>query len=93
LEQRQQVRYALLTETQSLSSIGTQQALRVLEATAAQLGGALAPAAHARVLLSRLIDQESLLLAFNDAFSTFVLISLCGLVLGFFFRRARPQQR
>jgi hypothetical protein len=45
------------------------------------------------VLLSRLIDQESLLLAFNDAFSTFVLISLCGLALGFFFRRARSQQR
>ena len=93
LEQRQQVRYALLAETQSLSSVGTRQALRALEATAAQIGGALAPAAHARVLLSRLIDQESLLLAFNDAFSTFVLISLCGLALGFFFRRARPQQR
>jgi predicted MFS family arabinose efflux permease len=93
LEQRQQVRYALLAETQSLSSVGTQQALRALEATAAQIGGALAPAAHAKVLLSRLIDQESLLLAFNDAFSTFVLISLCGLALGFFFRRARPPQR
>ena len=34
LEQRQQVRYALLAETQVLSSVGTQQALRALEATA-----------------------------------------------------------
>jgi EmrB/QacA subfamily drug resistance transporter len=93
LEQRQQVRYALLAETQLLSSVGTQQALRALEASAAQIGGALSPAAHAKVLLSRLLDQESLLLAFNDAFSTFVLISLCGLALGFFFRRARPQHR
>jgi DHA2 family multidrug resistance protein len=92
LEQRQQVRYALLAETQSLSAVGTQQALRTLEATAAQIGGALAPVAHAKVLLSRLLDQEALLLAFNDAFSTFVLISLCGLVLGFFFRRARRSQ-
>jgi len=89
LAQRQQVRYAYLAETQSLSSVGTQQGLQALEATAAQLGGALAPAAHARVLLSRLLDQESLLLAFNDAFSTFVLISLCGLVLGLFFRRTQ----
>jgi hypothetical protein len=93
LEQRQQVRYALLAETQVLSSAGTQQALRALETAAAQIGGALAPAAHAKVLLSRLIDQESLLLAFNDAFSTFVFISLCGLALGCFFRRARSQQR
>jgi EmrB/QacA subfamily drug resistance transporter len=93
LEQRQQVRYALLAETQVLSSVGTQQALQALETAAAQLGGALAPAAHAKELLSRLLDQEALLLAFNDAFSTFVLISVCGLVLGLFFRRARPQQR
>jgi MFS family permease len=93
LEQRQQVRYALLAETQLLSSVGTQQALRALEATAVQIGGALSPTVHAKVLLSRLLDQESLLLAFNDAFSTFVLISLCGLALGFFFRHARPPQR
>ena len=93
LEHRQQVRYALLAETQVLSAVGTQQALQALETAAAQLGGALAPAAHAKVLLSRLLDQEALLLAFNDAFSTFVLISVCGLVLGLFFRRARPQQR
>jgi DHA2 family multidrug resistance protein len=93
LDQRQQVRYALLAETQVLSSVGTQQALQALETAAAQLGGALAPAAHAHVLLSRLLDQEALLLAFNDAFSTFVLISVCGLVLGLFFRRARSQQR
>jgi DHA2 family multidrug resistance protein len=93
LEQRQQVRYALLAETQVLSAVGTQQALQALETAAAQLGGALAPAAHAKVLLSRLLDQEALLLAFNDAFSTFVLISVCGLVLGLFFRRARAQQR
>jgi hypothetical protein len=73
--------------------VGTQQALQALETAAAQLGGALAPAAHAKELLSRLLDQEALLLAFNDAFSTFVLISVCGLVLGLFFRRARPQQR
>jgi MFS transporter, DHA2 family, multidrug resistance protein len=93
LEQRQQVRYALLAETQALSAVGTQHALRSLEAVAAQLGGALAPAAHAKVLLSRMINQEALLLAFNDAFSTFVVISLGGLVLALFFRRARPQQR
>jgi len=92
LEQRQQVRYALLAETQQLSSVGTQQALHALEAAAAQIGGALAPAAHARVLLSRLIDQESWLLAFNDTFGTFLIISLCGLALALFFRRARPQQ-
>jgi DHA2 family multidrug resistance protein len=93
LEQRQQVRYALLAETQALPAVGTQQALQALEAVAAHIGGAMPPAAHARVLLSRLIDQESLLLAFNDTFSTFILISLCGLILVLFFRRARPQQR
>lgn len=93
LEQRQQVRYALLAETQVLPAVGTQQALRALEAIAAQLGSAVAPAIHARVLLSRLISQEALLLAFNDTFSTFIVISLAGLVLALFFRRARPQQR
>ena len=93
LEQRQQVRYALLAETQTLSAIGTQHALRSLEAVATQIGGAVAPATHARVLLSRLITQEALLLAFNDTFSTFIVISLAGLELALFFRRARPQQR
>lgn len=93
LEQRQQVRYALLAETQVLPAVGTQQALRALEAIAAQLGSAVAPATHARVLLSRLINQEALLLAFNDTFSTFIVISLAGLVLALFFRRARLQQR
>jgi hypothetical protein len=48
---------------------------------------------HARVLLSRLIDQESLLLAFNDTFSTFILTAICGLALVLFFRRVHPQQR
>ena len=90
LEQRQHVCYALLAETQVLPAVGTQQTLRSLEAVAAQLGGTLAPAAHARVLLGRLIDQEALLLAFNDTFSTFVLISLCGLILALWFRRAHP---
>jgi hypothetical protein len=32
-------------------------------------------------------------LAFNDTFSTFILISLCGLALVVFFRHARPQAR
>ena len=91
LEQRQQVRYALLAETQALSAVGTQHALRSLEAVAAQLGGALAPAAHAKVLLSRMINQEALLLAFNDAFSTFVVISLGGLVLALFFHPPQKQ--
>jgi len=91
LEQRQHVRYALLAETQLLPSEGMQQALRTLEATATQIGGALPPASHARVLLSRLLDQEALLLAFNDTFSTFILISLCGMALALFFRRARSQ--
>lgn len=91
LEQRQQVRYALLAETQMLSAVGTQHALQAFETVATQSGGALPAATHARVLLSRLIEQESLLLAFNDTFSTFLVISLCGLILVLFFRRARPQ--
>jgi EmrB/QacA subfamily drug resistance transporter len=91
LEQRQQIRYAWLAETQVLSAAGTQQALRSLEAVATQLGGALPPPVHARVILSRLLEQEALLLAFNDTFSTFILISLCGLALVGFFRHARPR--
>jgi hypothetical protein len=42
-------------------------------------------------LLSRLIDRETLLLAFNNTFfGYFAVISLCGLVLVLFFRRAWP---
>jgi hypothetical protein len=90
LEQRQHIRQALLAQTQTLSAVGTQQALRTLETLAMQLGGGLPPSVHARVLLGRLIDREALLLAFNDAFGTFALISLCGLALGLFFHRAHP---
>jgi MFS transporter, DHA2 family, multidrug resistance protein len=90
LEQRHHVRHALLAETQTLSAAGTQQGLRTLEALAAQLGGGLPPSVHAKVLLSRLIDREALLLAFNDAFGTFAILSLCGLALGLFFHRAPP---
>jgi hypothetical protein len=66
LERRQQVRYTSGREV--LSAVGTQQASR-LETAAAQFRGVFAPAAHAKVLLSRLLDQEALLLAFSDAFS------------------------
>jgi MFS transporter, DHA2 family, multidrug resistance protein len=90
LEQRHHVRHALLAETQTLSAAGTQQGLRTLEALAAQLGGGLPPSVHAQVLLSRLIDREALLLAFNDAFGTLAMLSLCGLALGLFFHRAHP---
>ena len=90
LEQRHYIRQALLAQTQTLSAVGTQQALRTLETLAAQLGGGLPPSLHARVLLSRLIDREALLLAFNDAFGTFAIISLCALALGLFFHRAQP---
>jgi hypothetical protein len=92
LEQRQHIRHALLAETQTFAAAGTQQALRTLEALAAQFGGGLPPSVHAQVLLSRLIEQEALLLAFNDAFGTFVLLSLCGLTLVLFFRRAPPSR-
>jgi hypothetical protein len=90
LEQRHHIRQALLAQTQTLSAAGTQQALHTLETLAAQLGGGLPPSVHARVLLSRLIDREALLLAFNDAFGTFAIISLCALALGLFFHRAQP---
>ncbi len=93
LEQRQYVRQALLAETQSLAEVGTQQALQAFEAIATQLGGALPSAIHARVLLSRFLDREALLLAFNDTFATFVIIALSGLLLALFFRRAHPPQR
>jgi hypothetical protein len=82
---------ALLAETQSLAAAGTQHALQTLETLATQLGGALSPAVHARVLLGRMINREALLLAFNDSFSFFIALSLCGLVLALFFRRARAR--
>jgi MFS transporter, DHA2 family, multidrug resistance protein len=90
LEQRHHIRHALLAETQTFAAVGTQQALRTLEVLAAQLGGGLPPDVHAQVLLGRLIEREALLLAFNDAFGTFALISLCGLALGLFFHHAPP---
>jgi DHA2 family multidrug resistance protein len=93
LDQRYQVRLAWLAETQSLPAAGTQHALQTLETLAAQLGGALSPAVHARVLLGRIINREALLLAFNDAFGFFIVISLCGLVLTVFFRQARSTSR
>jgi len=88
LDQREQIRQAWLAETQQLTSVGTQQALEALEAAAAQIGSAIPPALHANVLLGRVIDQEAILLAFNDAAALFVVISLCGLILAPFFRRA-----
>jgi EmrB/QacA subfamily drug resistance transporter len=90
LEQRQYVRQAWLAETQILPAVGTQQTLHALETLAAQIGGGLPPALHARVLLARFINSEALLLAFNDSFGVFVIISLCAVVLVLFFRRVRP---
>jgi EmrB/QacA subfamily drug resistance transporter len=90
LDQRQQVRQALLAETQQLTAVGTQHALRTFEGVATSIGGSLPPSLHAKVLLSRLINREATMLAFNDGFSFFVIISLCGLFLVLFFRRARP---
>lgn len=90
LEQRQHVRQALLVETQLLSSVGTQQTLSALELLATQTGSTLPAALHAKVLLGRLINQEALLLAFNDSFSVFVIITLFATGLVGFFRRARP---
>lgn len=90
LEQRHSIRQALLVETQLLSSEGTQQTMRALESMASRLGDTLSSPVQAKVLLSRFIDREALLLAFNDTFATFILISLCGLALALFFRRARP---
>lgn len=91
LEQRQYVRQTWLAETQMLPSVGTQQALRSLESLAAQLGGALPSNLHAKVLLGRLINREALLLAFNDSFSLFVVITVAAAALVLFFRRARPR--
>ena len=92
LEQRHYIRQALLAETQTLSSVGTQQTLDIMQNLAVQIGGGLSPALHAKVLLGRLINREALLLAFNDSFSIFVIISLTATVLVLFFRKARLQQ-
>lgn len=92
LEQRLHVRHALLTETQQLTSVGTQNALRLLERTADQVGGDLPGIVRAKVFIGHFIHQESLILAFNDAFSFFVIISLSGLLIVPFFRRGRPVQ-
>ncbi|MEE8290740.1 MAG: hypothetical protein V3R80_04605, partial [Candidatus Tectomicrobia bacterium] len=92
LEQRHYIRQALLAETQTLSSVGTQEALDIMQNLAVQIGGGLSPALHAKVLLGRLINREALLLAFNDSFSIFVIISLTATVLVLFFRKARLQQ-
>lgn len=89
LDQRQQIRQGLLAETQQLTSVGTQQALQTLEAAATQISHAVPPDLHAHVLLGRLINHEALILAFNDASALFIVISLCGLLLVPFFRRAR----
>jgi hypothetical protein len=93
LEQRLYIRQALLAETQQLSAVSTQHTLSTLEFIAMQTGSSLPPALHARVLLSRLINEEALLLAFNDSFSVFVLISLIATVLALFFRRPRSSRR
>jgi EmrB/QacA subfamily drug resistance transporter len=89
MDQRQQIRQAWLAETQQLTAVGTQQALQTLETAATQMGSAMPPELHAHMLLGRLIDHEALILAFNDASALFVVISLGGLVLVPFFRRAR----
>jgi EmrB/QacA subfamily drug resistance transporter len=89
LEQQQFVRQSLLAETQLLTSVGTQRALSLMENLAVQIGGGLPPSLHAKVLLGRLIDREAALLAFNDSFGVFVVISLCAVALVLFFRRAR----
>jgi EmrB/QacA subfamily drug resistance transporter len=89
LDQRQQIRQALLAETQQLTSVGTQQALQTLESVATQMSNAISPDLHAHILLGRLINQEAMILAFNDAASLFIVISLCGFILVPFFRRTR----
>ena len=54
-----------------------------------QTSNAVPPDLHAHILLGQLINQEAMILAFNDAASLFIVISLCGLILVPFFRRAR----
>ena len=90
LDQRQQVRQALLAETQQLTAVGTQQTLYTLEQLASQIGGSMPDALHAKVLLGRFINQQAQLLAFNDGFALFIFISLCGVILALFFRRSQP---
>jgi hypothetical protein len=89
LDQRQEVRQALLAETQQLTAVGTQQALQTLESVA-PVGSALSPSLHAKMMLAQLIHHEAFILAFNDAAFLFVVTSLGGLVLAPFFRRGRP---
>ncbi len=89
LDQRQQIRQAWLAETQQLTAAGTQQALQTLETVAARLSGAIPPDLYANILLSRVVNQEALILAFNDASALFIVISLCGILIVPFFRRAR----
>ena len=88
LDQRHQVHQALLAETQALSAAGTQHGLRVFETLAAQLDAASVTTTQARFLLGRFVNREALLLAFNDCFAVFVVISLAGIALVLFFRRA-----
>ena len=88
LDQRHQIHQAILAETQALPAVGTQHGLRVFEVLATQLDGASAPATQAKFLLGRFVNQEALLLAFNDCFAVFVMISLAGIALALFFRRA-----
>jgi len=49
------------------------------------------PAAQARFLLGRFVNEEALLLAFNDCFAVFLAISVAGIALALFFRRASQQ--
>ena len=88
LDQRHQIHQAILAETQALPAVGTQHGLQVFEMLATQLDGASAPATQAKFLLGRFVNQEALLLAFNDCFAVFVMISLAGIALALFFRRA-----
>lgn len=89
LDQRYQVRQALLAETQPLTAIGTQQALYTLETLAEHIHSGISAPVYARMWLGRMIDREALLLAFNDAFSFFVVISLAGMIMALCFRRSR----
>jgi hypothetical protein len=47
--------------------VGTQQTLHTLEQLAAQIGGSMPDALHAKVLLSQFINQQAQLLAFNGS--------------------------
>ena len=91
LDQRHQVHQALLAETQTLPAIGTQHGLQVFEGLATQFEMTTEPAAQARFLLGRFVNEEALLLAFNDCFAVFLAISVAGIALALFFRRASQQ--